>query len=99
MNKKAEYEVFINIYKLALELSKSNELILNELSHYLVDNLISKICIFIAQENHLAYQTISSKGNKKTFDFPKLYKEILRPLYPNVPYYDKEIKKLPKINE
>ncbi len=94
MNRKAEYEVFINLYKLALEFSKSNELILSELSHYLVDNLISKICIFIAQEKSLTYQTISSKGNKKTFDFPKLYKEILSPLYPNVPQYDKGIKKL-----
>jgi len=94
MNRKAEYEVFINIYKLALELSKSNELILSELSHYLVDNLISKICIFIAQENSLTYQTISSKGNEKTYNFPKLYKEILSTLYPNVPRYDKEIKKL-----
>lgn len=94
MNRKAEYEVFINLYKLALEFSKSNELILSELSHYLVDNLISKICIFIAQEKSLTYQTTSSKGNKKTFDFPKLYKKILSPLYPNVPNYDKEIKKL-----
>ncbi|HEC37312.1 hypothetical protein LCGC14_0474000 [marine sediment metagenome] len=94
MNRKTEYEVFINLYKLALEFSKSNELVLSELSHYLVDNLISKICIFTAQENSLTYQTISRKGNKKTFDFPKLYKEILSPLYPNVPHYDKEIKKL-----
>ena len=94
MNRKAEHKVFINLYKLALEFSKSNELFLSELSHYLVDNLISKICIFIAQEKSLTYQTISSKRNKKTFDFPKLYKEILRPLYPNVPHYDKEIKKL-----
>jgi len=94
MNRKAEYEVFINLYKLALEFSKSNELILSELSHYLVDNLISKICIFIAQEKSLTFQTISNKGNKKTFNFPKLYREILSPLYPNVPNYDNEIKKL-----
>lgn len=94
MNRKAEYEVFINLYKLALEFSKSNELILSELSHYLVDNLISKICIFIAHEQSLTYQTSSSKGNKRTFDFPKLYNEILATVYPNVPNYDKEIKKL-----
>lgn len=94
MNIKAEFEVFINLYKLALEFSKSNELILSELSHYLVDNLISKICIFVAQENNLTYQRSSSKGNKKTFNFPKLYKEILATFYPKVPDYDKEINKL-----
>ncbi len=94
MNRKAEYEVFINLYKLALEFSKSNELILSELSHYLVDNLISKICIFVAQENNLTYQKSSSKGNKKTFNFPKLYNEILATFYPKVPDYDKKIKKM-----
>ncbi|HDZ18080.1 hypothetical protein LCGC14_0757040 [marine sediment metagenome] len=93
MNRKAEYEVFINLYKLALEFSKSNVLILSEMSHYLVDNLISKICIFVAQEKNLIYQTISRNGKEKTFNFPKLYKEILSPIYPNVPHYDKEIKK------
>ncbi len=94
MKSKAEHEVFKNLYKLALEFSKSNELILSELSHYLVDNLISKMCIFIAQENNLQYQTTSRKGIKPAFNFPRLYKEILNPLYPNIPHYDTKIKKL-----
>ncbi len=94
MNRKAEYEFFINLYKLALEFSKSNVLILSEMSHYLVDNLISKICIFIAQEKSLIYQTISKSGKEKTYNFPKLYKKILSSTYPDVPHYDKEIKKL-----
>lgn len=94
MRKIAQYKVFTKIYKLALELSKSNEQILNELSHYLVDNLIAKICIYIAQENNLPFQTTTKKGRKKTYNFPRLYKEILKPLYPKIPEYDKEIQDL-----
>jgi len=94
MSRKPEYDVFINIYELALEFSKSNEQIFNELSHYLVDNLILKICIFLAQENNIPYSTTSSKGKKKTYNFPKLYKDILSILFPNVPDYNKQIQRL-----
>lgn len=94
MSEKAKHKVFINIYKLALEFSKSNELILNELSHYLVDNLISKICISIAQERDLKYQKTTKRGNTKTYDFPSLYKEILMKAYPNIPDYEKDIQEL-----
>ncbi len=94
MSRKPEFDLFVDIYKLALEFSKSNIHIFNELSHYLIDNLISKICIFLALENGLPYSTISSKGKKKTYDFPRLYKDILSKLYHNIPDYDKEIQSL-----
>lgn len=94
MSTKPEHEVFLNIFRLALEFSKSNSQILNELSHYLADNLISKICIFIAQEKGLTYSSIIKSGVTRTFDFPVLYKNILMANYPSIPDYDTELKSL-----
>ncbi|MHA1285644.1 MAG: hypothetical protein ACTSQP_24325 [Promethearchaeota archaeon] len=97
MNDKPEHNVFLNIFKLALGFAKSNDQILQELSHYIVDNLITKICIFIAKEKNLSYKTTTSSGRERTYDFPKLYRDILMKEYPNVPDYDKEIKRLHKL--
>ncbi|MHA1414335.1 MAG: hypothetical protein ACTSO4_17190 [Promethearchaeota archaeon] len=97
MNDKPEHNVFLKIFKLALGFDKSNDQILQELSHYIVDNLITKICIFIAKEKNLSYKTTTSSGRERTYDFPKLYRDILMKEYPNVPDYDKEIKRLHKL--
>lgn len=97
MSKKPEHEVFLNIFKLALEFSRSNSQILNELSHYLVDNLISKICILIAQEKGLSYSSKPKSGRIWTFNFDDLYKNILMPNYQSIPDYDTEIKSLHKL--
>ncbi|MHA1285589.1 MAG: hypothetical protein ACTSQP_24050 [Promethearchaeota archaeon] len=94
MNDKPEHVVFLNMLKLALGFVQSKDQILQELSHYVVDNLITKICIFIAKEKNLSYKTTTSSGRERTYDFPKLYIDILMKEYPNVPDYDKEIKRL-----
>ncbi|MHA1327567.1 MAG: hypothetical protein ACTSRH_09620 [Promethearchaeota archaeon] len=94
MNNRPEHNVFLNMFKLALTFFQSDKQILQELSHYIVDNLITKICIFVAKEKNLQYKTTSRSGKEITFDFLTLYQNILMREYPNVPDYDKEIKKL-----
>lgn len=59
-----------------------------------MDNLISKVCIFIAQEKGLTYSSITKSGVTRTFDFPVLYKNILMANYPSIPNYDTELKNL-----
>lgn len=94
MSIKPEHKVFLNLFRLALEFSKSKSQIINELSHYLVDNLISKICIFIAQEKGLTYSSTTKSGATRTFNFPVLYKNILMANYPSVPDYETKVKSL-----
>ncbi len=88
-DKIAVRSVLLSMYKLSKELSESNEPILWELGHYLVDNLLSKICIYdaIYEKNsiNLIYKNLNTKRTK---DFPDLYKDILQPFYPNVPDYN-----------
>ena len=91
-NTDAMKNILINIFKLAMGLSKSKEPIVWELGHYLADNLISKICIYVAFEKkneNLIYKNVSNKWTK---DFPRLYQDILMHYYPNVPDYDTVIK-------
>ncbi len=97
MHDRPEHEVFLNMFKIALSFIQSNNQILIELSHYIVDNLITKICIFTARENHMKYKIKKELGKQKTYDFPKLYKDILMKLYPSVPDYDKEIEQLHRL--
>lgn len=93
MSKIIDFDVILDMYKLASELSHTNISLLYELSHYLVDNLISKLCIIIARQRGIIYYKTTKAGKKRTYDFDKLYKSILIPHY-NVPNYDLEVKKL-----
>ncbi len=91
MSKNIEFDVILDMYKLALELSKTNIALLYELSHYLVDNLISKLCIILAKEKGILY----SNPRGFTLSFDNLYKKILMAHF-NVPNYEREVKALHK---
>lgn len=92
--KNAFKEIIKKIYCFARELSDSNESIHYEVGHLLIDNLILKICMFVANDKNdinNIFKTKKGKLTTKTKDFPDLYKDILMNHYPNVPDYDNEV--------
>lgn len=90
-DKKAMQKTLTNLFKLAKELGNSDIPILWELGYYLVDNLILKICMYVAKEKNEEEKIFKSPNKDKTKDFPKLYKEILEIHYPSIPDYDNDV--------
>ncbi len=72
-------EVFNNQLAIAKQLYSSSSGTLKELAHYIIDNLITKICIQLGIERNknLIYKPIRPGKPLKTKDFPELLKDIL----------------------
>ena len=87
-NKEAVQKTLINLFKLAKELGNSDIPYLWELGHYLVDNLILKVCMFVAKDKNEEFKIFKSPSRSKTKDFPQLYKDILNVHYHSMPDYD-----------
>jgi hypothetical protein len=81
------------MYQFAKELSNSDNPQLYELGHYLTDNIISKICMLIAIENNQKFTRKTPNGKELSLPFRKLYKSVLKKIYPSVPDYE-EIERL-----
>ena len=75
------------MYRLAKELSNLENPQLYELGHYLTDNIISRICMLIALENGQIFTKKTHNGKEQSFSFYKLYNNILKKMYSNVPDY------------
>ena len=73
------------MYQFAKELSNSDNPQLYELGHYLTDNIISKICMLIAIENNQKFTRKTPNGKELSLPFRKLYKSVLKKIYPSVP--------------
>lgn len=76
------------MYQFAKELSNSDNPQLYELGHYLTDNIISKICMLVAIENNKKFTRKTPKGKELSLSFCKLYKSVLKEIYPSVPDYE-----------
>lgn len=90
-DKMAMQETLINLLKLAKELGNSDVPILWELGHYLVDNLILKICMYVAKEKKEEHKIFKPSNKDWTKDFPILCTQILKVHYPSVLDYDNEV--------
>ena len=81
--RQTERRILIEMYQFALELSNSEIPKLYELGHYLADNLISKICMVVAQECDNNF----SAPNYENKSFPVLYRDTIELYYQNALNY------------
>lgn len=81
--RETERSILIEMYQFALELSNAEIPKLYELGHYLADNLISKICMVVAQECDPNF-TPAHYENKR---FPVLFRDTIGQYYPNALHY------------
>ena len=77
------------MYRFAKELCESEIPQIYEIGHYLIDNLISKICMLVGEEEGINFERTTTSRKIKTYDFPDLYKRILLSKYNNAPDYSK----------
>jgi len=90
--KEAIQSLLIKMFRFATFLNKSNVPLLWELGHYLIDNLILKICMFVAIDKNEEYNIFTSSSKNRTKDFPVLYRDVLVNHYFTVLDYDQEVK-------
>ena len=81
--------ILLDMYRFAKELCESKIPQIYELGHYSIDNLISKICMIVGEEEGIKFERTTTSGKNKTYDFPDLYKKILLSKYNNAPDYSK----------
>ncbi len=89
-----ELEVIKEMFAIAKEFSEHENNYIYELSHYLSDNIITKIALIIAKKYNLQYKRRNREGNLRTYNFPKLYKDVLKNKFPNLPDYNLTISQL-----
>jgi hypothetical protein len=91
-----EKKILIEMFQFAKEFSYSEIPKLYELGHYLTDNLLSKVCMVVGNENGIAFEYTTRTGNIRTHDLKWLYNNILEVVYhqQQLPDYDNEIKDL-----
>lgn len=77
------------MYRFAKELCETEIPQIYEFGHYLIDNLISKICMIVGEEEGIEFESKTKSGKIKTYDFHNLYKKILLSKYNNAPDYSK----------
>ena len=81
----SEEDILLHMARIMEEFANSEESYILELGHYLADNLIMKISLYLVEK----------KENKKInrSDFPAMYTNLKRH-YPNIPDYENKIKHL-----
>ncbi len=90
--KAAIKNILIKMLRFAKFLNNLKVPLLWELGHYLIDNLILKICMFVAIDKDEEGAIFTNKFRNRTKDFPALYKDILATYYSTIPDYENEIK-------
>ena len=70
--------------------NESNEIF--ELAHHIADNVLSKICMLVGQEQNRDDLVYENGQWRRTKAFNVLYEGILEKFFPNVPKYDEIIK-------
>jgi len=90
---KTKRNILLGMYSFAKELCESEIPQIYELGHYLIDNLISKICMIVGEEEGIKFERTTTSGKIKTYHFPDLYKKILLSKYNNAPDYS-QVEKL-----